>query len=355
MSQPEKVRAVVWGAGGYVGGELLRLVVTHPALELTAALSATHGGRSVGKVHPSLAPWTDLAFSAPNDWDWNLLAEGPWAVFASLAHGETMAALPPLLNRLADADVRWVDLSGDFRLKSAADYTRFYGRTHASSGMLGRFAYGLPELNRERITGTRLVANPGCFATGAQLAILPAAAAKVPLVALAIDGKTGSSGAGVTPRETTHHPNRANNFRAYKVLEHQHFPEILAGFHAAGGSEAVEVSFAPQMAPMVRGIFTTAHLFLEEPVPAATVRGWYESFYAGHPFVRLVEDSPGVADVWGTNRCDISLTVSGRRVVVCTAIDNLVKGAAGQAIQNANLMHGWAETTGLTTPAPFPV
>ena len=352
---PDKVRAFIWGAGGFVGGDLLRLVSGHPNFELAGALSATHAGKPIGEVHPSLAGWTDLSFSAPNDWDWSVLKDGRWTVFAALAHAETMLALPPLLERFDDADVRWVDLSGDFRLKSGADYAKYYGRAHAAPGLLHRFVYGLPELNRDRIKGVRYVANPGCFATGAQLAILPVGAAKVAITAMAIDGKTGSSGAGVTPRDTTHHPNRANNFRAYKVLEHQHTPEILRGFQAAGGSESVEVSFAPQMAPMVRGIFTTAHIFLKEETSRDAVLGWYERFYDGHPFVRLVDDSPAVADVWGTNRCDLSVTVQGRRVVVCTAIDNLVKGAGGQAVQIANLMLSWPETTGLTTPAPFPV
>ncbi|HEY2824707.1 MAG TPA: hypothetical protein VGI83_04110, partial [Gemmatimonadales bacterium] len=204
----DKVRAFIWGAGGFVGGELLRLVTGHPELELAGALSATHAGKGIGDVHPSLAGWTDLAFSAPDDWDWSVLKDGRWAVFASLAHAETMIGLPPLLERLDGADVRWIDLSGDFRLKNSADYAKYYGRAHASPGLLNRFVYGLPELNRDRIKGVRHVANPGCFATGAQLAILPAAAAQVPLTALAIDGKTGSSGAGITPRETTHHPNR---------------------------------------------------------------------------------------------------------------------------------------------------
>ena len=352
---PDKVRAFVWGAGGFVGGELLRLVTGHPNLELSGALSATHAGKAVGEVHPSLAGWTDLSFSAPADWDWSVLKDGRWAVFAALAHAETMLALPPLLERFDGADVRWIDLSGDFRLKSAAEYAKYYGRDHKAAALLKQFVYGLPELNRDHIKGTRLVANPGCFATGAQLAILPAAHAKAGITAVAIDGKTGSSGAGVTPRETTHHPNRANNFRAYKVLDHQHYPEIHGGWLAAGGKSDVELSFAPQMAPMVRGIFTTAHIFLDKPTPKDTVLGWYEKFYDGHPFIRLVDDSPAVADVWGTNRCDLSVAVSGRRVVVCTAIDNLVKGAGGQAVQNANLMFGWPETAGLTTPAPFPV
>jgi N-acetyl-gamma-glutamyl-phosphate reductase len=221
--------------------------------------------------------------------------------------------------------------------------------------LLPRFTYGLPELNREQIQASVLVANPGCFATAAALALLPAAAAGWPVSFVAIDGKTGSSGAGAQPRETTHHPNRMNNFRAYQQLDHRHLPEIEGAWRAAGGSTGTELSFVPHMAPMVRGIFITAHLHLAHPIAEEEIRQQYASFYEPAPFVRIVDGSPSVTEVWGSNRCDLSLTVKGRTVVVCTAIDNLVKGAAGQAVQNANLMNRWQETAGLLAPAPRPV
>lgn len=355
LTQHEKRGAIVWGAGGFVGGELLRLLVGHPHFELRAALSRTLAGKRIGGVLPNLAPFTSLAFADPDRFDWDELRSGGWTVFAALAHGESMKALPPLLKQFEGADVNVVDLSGDFRLRDPAAYAAHYGREHTAEEFLGRFAYGLPEIHRERIRGARCVANPGCLATGAQMAIAPAAAGGEKIRSIAIDGKTGSSGAGSTPRETTHHPNRMNNFRAYRPLVHQHLPEIVGGWAAAGGSPETEIAFVPQMAPMVRGIFTTAYLFAERPLSPETVAGWYERYYSGAAFVRLVDESPSVAEVWGTNRCDLSITCRGRTIVICTAIDNLVKGASGQAIQNANLMNGWEETAGLLTPAPAPV
>jgi N-acetyl-gamma-glutamyl-phosphate reductase len=351
MSAPER-NAVIWGAGGFVGAELLRLVATHPHLDLVGAISNTHAGTPVPQVYPSLDGWVELTFTGTEDWDWSQLNDGSWVVFAALGHLETMKQLPKILTRLEDADVKWVDLSGDFRIEDPTVFHHYYGASHAAPDLLGLFVYGLPELNRSRIVESNRVANPGCFATGAQLAILPAAASGSPIQCIAVDGKTGSSGSGVVAKSTTHHPTRANNFRAYKQLGHQHFPEISAGWLEAGGMTDTEISFVPQSAPMVRGIFTTAHLFLDEPVPESTVRAWYADFYRDAPFVRIVEGTPELTAVWGTNRCDLSIAVSGRKVAVCTAIDNLVKGAAGQAVQNANLMSGWSETAGLNAPMP---
>jgi N-acetyl-gamma-glutamyl-phosphate reductase common form len=351
----EKVRAAVLGAGGFVGGELLRLLATHPRFELCAALSATHAGRALGDVYPGLGPWTSLRLADAREWRWEQMKEGPWVLFSALGHRETMTALPALLEKLAGGMVKAVDLSGDFRLKKPELYPAYYGYEHAAPRHLERFVYGLPEAGRERIAGADLVANPGCFATGAQLAILPLASCAAVVRFVAIDSKTGSSGAGVRPTETTHHPNRMNNFRAYRIMKHQHTPEILAGWLDAGGSSETQISFAPHMAPMVRGIFTTAHVFCDAEVSPEEIRDIYQSYYRDAPFVRLVEDSPAVTDVWGSNRCDVSVTASGRRIVVCTAIDNLVKGAAGQAVQNANLMNGFEETAGLLTPPPAPV
>ena len=351
----EKVRAVVLGAGGFVGGELLRILATHPRFELSAALSGTHAGKALGEVYPGLSPWTGIRLTDARDWRWEQMKEGRWVLFSALGHRETMTSLPPVLDLIQSAGVKVVDLSGDFRLKRPELYPAYYGYEHETPWHLERFVYGLPEAARGRITGADLVANPGCFATGAQLAILPLASSAAIVRFVAIDGKTGSSGAGIRPSETTHHPNRMNNFRAYKILKHQHTPEILAGWLDAGGSPEAQITFAPHMAPMVRGIFTTAHVFSDTEVSPEEVKGWYEAYYRDAPFVRLVEDSPSVTEVWGTNRCDLSLTASGRRIVVCTAIDNLVKGAAGQAVQNANLMNGFEETAGLLMPPPSPV
>ncbi|MCP4680134.1 MAG: N-acetyl-gamma-glutamyl-phosphate reductase [Deltaproteobacteria bacterium] len=353
---PEKTRkAVVWGAGGFVGAELLRLLACHPEMELAAALSDTHADKPVGAVHPNLAPWTHIDFISSNNWSWDRLDTESWVLFSAQPHVKTMRALPPVLEKLDVADVKVVDLSGDFRLGSTNTYRKYYGVEHKAPEYLDRFAYGLPEGNRPLIAEAEYVANPGCFATCAQLAILPMATLKKQVLFAAIDGKTGSSGAGVAPRVTTHHPNRMNNFRAYKQLTHQHFPEIQGGWLRAGGASDTVISFVPQMAPMVRGIFVTAHFFTTEPVTEKEMTSLYTSFYADAPFIRVVDGSPSVADVWGTNRCDISVAAQDNKIVVCAAIDNLVKGAAGQAIQCANLACGFEETAGLLTPPPRPV
>ncbi len=353
---PENARkAVVLGAGGFVGAELLRLLACHPNMELAAALSNTHADKPIGEIHPSLAPWTHIDFISSKHWSWDRLETGSWILFSAQPHVKTMRVLPQVLKTLAAADVKVVDLSGDFRLGSSETYKKYYGTEHEAPEYLDQFAYGLPEGNRSSIAEAEYVANPGCFATCAQLAILPMATLEKQVLFAAIDGKTGSSGAGVAPRATTHHPNRMNNFLAYKQLAHQHFPEIQGGWLRAGGAADTTISFVPQMAPMVRGIFVTAHFFTAKPVKEKEIASLYSSFYADAPFVRIVDGSPSVADVWGTNRCDISVTAQDNKVVVCAAIDNLVKGAAGQAVQCANIACGFEETAGLLTPPPGPV
>jgi N-acetyl-gamma-glutamyl-phosphate/LysW-gamma-L-alpha-aminoadipyl-6-phosphate reductase len=352
---PPLERAVVLGAGGFVGRELVRLLALHPHFELSAALSETHAGQPIGEVYPEVEGWTEGSFEPLASFDWGRLAEGAWTLFSSLGHGTTMESLPAVLNQVDENRVRVVDLSGDFRLQRPEAYREYYGREHSRPDWLGKFVYGLPEFQREKIRSARYVANPGCFATAAQLALLPLARFEASPRFVAIDGKTGSSGAGIRPLPTTHHPLRANNFRAYKPLEHQHFPEIQQGWDALGGDARTGISFVPQMTPLVRGIFVTIHAFYDEPIRPERLKEWISQLYAEEPFVRLVDPSPAVADVWGSNRCDVSSHTRGNCVVICSAIDNLVKGAAGQAIQNANLMCGWPETAGLLWPAPRPV
>jgi len=350
------VRSVaVLGAGGFVGAELLRLVVTHPRLELAAALSASHAGRGVGEVHPHLAPWTGVAFSDPAAFAWDRLADGAWTVLAALGHGDSAATLSPLLDRFAAWDVQVVDLSGDFRLGDADAYERYYRRPHPAPERLGQAVYGLPELSRGLLQGARLVASAGCFATAAILSIAPAAAAGWGLDSIAIAGMTGSSGAGAAPGPATHHPRRAGNVEAYRPLDHQHLPEITAAFAAAGGDSGIRIGFVPHRVPMVRGIYVTAVLAGSSPVDEEHAVDRYRAFYRDAPFVRLLDRPPAVVEVWGSNRCDLKVTARGGLVAVSAAIDNLVKGAAGQAIQNVNLVNGWAETEGLLHPAPWPV
>lgn len=355
MMNGQTENAVVWGAAGFTGGELMRLIVCHPNLKLAGAISETYAGCAVSGIFPNLHTWTDLSFQNTASFDWEELNTGAWILFTALGHGEAMVVLPPIIDKIKNPNFKVVDLSGDFRLENPQVYRAVYGLEHKAVSFLHKFTYGLPELNRQKIKESRFVANPGCMATGAELAILPAAPLGPEILCIAIDSKTGSSGAGIKPKNTTHHPKRMNNFMAYKQLEHQHIPEITNGWIKAGGSPATLISFVPQMAPLVRGIFTTAHIFTANKHTREEVLGRYESYYKSAPFVRFVDGSPAIADVWGTNRVDISVTVDGKKTVICTAIDNLMKGASSQAIQNANIMNGFNETAGLLMPAPSPV
>jgi N-acetyl-gamma-glutamyl-phosphate reductase len=348
-------RAAVLGAGGYVGSELLRLIATHPKLELAAAVSDSQAGQTLAEVHPELASWTDLEFVSNDDWSSDELRQGAWTVFASLGHGTSATRLSALLDETAGCELQLVDLSGDFRLDDVEQYRRYYGSDHPAPERLGDFVYGLPELHRDAIADAELVANPGCFATCAILSLIPAAAAGWPIQAVAITGMTGSSGAGATLRATTHHPRRAHNIEAYRPLDHQHLPEIVQSWRAAGGAADTPLSFVPHRTPLVRGIVVSAQLFLEHALAAEIVVEGYRAFYEAAPCVRVLSTPPAAVEVWGSNRCDLSVTVQDRMLAVSTAIDNLVKGAAGQAIQNANLMNGWDETAGLSTPMPSPV
>jgi len=348
-------KAVVIGAGGFVGQELLRLLALHPHFELAAAYSSTYAGASVAEVQPQLEGFCEVTYTTFTGWNEQIFGEPGVTVFLAMAHGRSMKTTPQLVRQADASDLQIVDLSGDFRLTDPSGYERFYGGVHPAPELLERFVYGLPELCRDQITGARFVANPGCFATAASLAVLGAARAGWPLAAIAIDGMTGSSGAGVAFRPTTHHPLRMNNCQPYKPLQHQHLPEIEQVYAAAAHKAAPVISFVPIMAPMVRGIVVSAHHVLMSGTTQEQAAESYQQTFAAAPFVKIVASPPGVTQVWGSNRCHLCVTAEQKIVVVTVAIDNLIKGAAGQAIQNANLMNGWEETTGLLTPMPRPV
>ncbi len=269
-------------------------------------------------------------------------------VFLAMPHAQAMEVVP----RLAPA-VRVVDLSGDFRLKDRAEYARYYGKEHACPELVEGFVYGLPEANREAIRGARRVASPGCFATAVILGCLPLAREGLLRGDVIADCKTGSSGSGATPGEGTHHPRRSTAFLAYKPFKHQHVPEIEQALRASGARDA-RLLFQPHSAPMVRGIFATIYCTLPEDLSDAELRGLFERRYGREPFVRLVEGSPDVTWVKNTNFADVSWARDGRRLIVFVAIDNLVKGAAGQAVQSMNLMLGLDEKTALVFPGSHP-
>jgi len=345
---PVTIKAAIFGAAGYAGGELLRLLLDHPKAEPVAVISRSQAGHPVSSVHAHLSRLTDLNFVSE-------LPKGtdePEIVFLSGPHGYAVDVAPALL----DTGIPVIDLSADFRLKSADSFAKFYGPVPAGFSRQKEFVYGLPELFREEIASSRAIASPGCFATAAILAVAPLwrkglVAPGMPVSVFAI---TGSSGAGVAPSPTTHHPRRAAAFFAYGIDGHRHLPEIEESLSSIGEPAAGRIVFQTHSAPLVRGIFVTATVPLAKPMDKAALQKIFEDAYGNEFFVRLVEGSPDVAAVKGTNFADVGVAVQGNVAKVFVAIDNLVKGAAGQAIQAMNILFGLPEPTGLKMTGVFP-
>jgi len=352
-----KTKVAVLGASGYTGCELLRLVAAHPGLELVAVTSEKSAGTRVSDLFPHLATLVDLTFEALAP---SALARRADAVFLALPHTRSYE---PVAACLA-AGKRVVDLSADYRLKTSAAYERWYQATHPHPELLKQAVYGLPELHREEIRNARLVASPGCYPTAAILQLAPLVARNLArLDAIVVDAKSGISGAGRSPALPYHFPEAHESMEAYKIGQHRHIPEIeqeLSALAARGGTAPPEitVSFTPHLAPMNRGILSTAYCRLHEPMSATDLRTLYRDFYKADRFVR-VHPGEGAANprhVRGSNFCDLSVHTDARAgwVVTCAALDNLVKGAAGQAIQALNLMLGYPEEMGLTGSGLFP-
>jgi len=343
--------AVILGAAGYGGGELLRLLMAHPNGGSIRALSRSHAGRPLHSAHPGLRGFLEQSFLG--ELDWRELASSPHpVVFSAQPHGELAAQLPALESAWAEAGITerllLIDLSGDFRLEDPEAFARAYGRVHPCPELLPSFVYGCPEANRERLRRARRIANPGCFATALNLALLPLAG--LPVSFVAASGATGSSGSGGRPGAGTHHPERAQDFRAYKVLKHQHGAEVQA-LMAARGMGDTRLAFVPHSAPLVRGIFATLQLELPE---ATDLEARFATFYEEAPFLRLVEDSPRLAAVLGSNMAELAVRQEGGSAAILVALDNLVKGMAGQAIQNMNLALGLEERAGLWQAPRWP-
>lgn len=347
---------VILGASGYGGGELLRLLAQHPRLRSVLAVSRQHVGKPIGAVHPNLRGIVAGEFVAAPDWSVLTNSDCP-VVFAAMPHGEFAKRAPELEQLWASLGLAErlmvIDLSGDFRLIDAGEFERAYGAAHPCPEQLGRYVYGLSEWRRDAIKHARRIANPGCFATALQLALLPLAGlgARAPAW-VGVAAITGSSGSGASASDTTHHPTRAHDFRAYKVLSHQHESEIRRSLSEHGLN--LDFAFVPHSAPLVRGIFATL-TFPAQNIDPAELRQLYATGYAHARFVRLVEGTPRVAAVVGSNFADIAVDAKRGSACVTIAIDNLVKGMAGQAIQNLNLSHGWAEDAGLAHAGLFPV
>jgi len=345
-----RYKAAVYGASGYAGAELIRRLLSHPNFELVQVCAADHIGEPLGSAHLNLEGVSSLRFEAvpntpPADLDVLLLA---------LPH----EASHRIVGQLQNSSVRVIDLSGAFRVKSAADYQVFYGHPHPHPELLPQFVYGLPEINRAALAKTRFVAAPGCFATCIQLGLLPLARAGLLKGAVHTVGLTGSSGSGVTPTATTHHPVRALNLRTYRPLTHQHQPEIVESLTALGALD-LKLSFVPISAPLTRGIFATSFAYVPSGVDES-LPDLYRKAYAGEPFIRIPQARlPEVVAVAGSNFAEVGLVLGPaegdqRLVTVFSALDNLIKGGAGQAIQCLNLMFGLPETTALNEPASFP-
>ena len=342
------MKVSVIGAGGYAGGELLRLLRQHPEVTDLVAVSRSQAGRPIADSHPALATLDLGAFSdaAPR-----AAAQGRDVVFLALEHGESSRQAAEIFSA---GPGLVVDLAADFRVKDAALYERHYGR-HEAPAFRGRFVYGLADICGESLRGTTAIAAPGCFATAAALALYPLAR-HAPDAAPALFAITGSSGAGVSPKPTTHHPARAHNVFAYGVLGHRHDAEIVEQWRGWSGSRAsdnAEPRLIVHAGPFVRGIYLTTHVRIE---PGANPVDWYAHAYADRPFVRLSARPPELTHVVGTNDAVLHAAASpdGRELQVSVAIDNLIKGAAGQAIQSMNLALGLAETAGLRQAAIYP-
>lgn len=339
------VRVAIVGATGYTGSELMRLLLGHRDVDLVAVTSRGASGRPVAALFPHLAA-SDLRFDTPQV---DRLAECDLVFFAT-PNGVAMEQVPALLA----GGTRVVDLSADFRLRDAELWQRWYGQPHASPELLGRAVYGLPEISRSAIRNADLVANPGCYPTAVALGALPLI--ERGLLAdrrLIVDAKSGVSGAGRTLRTNLLYAEVEENFKAYGVFAHRHHPEIVQTLDAVGDG-AHDLVFVPHLVPMNRGILATLHLRVGDS--AGDLQAMYESRYADEPFVQVMAPGshPETRHVSGTNLCQIAVHQDGAHVVVLSVIDNLVKGAAGQAIQNMNLMLGLPESAGLDLIARLP-
>lgn len=343
-------RIAVVGASGYTGVELLRLLSRHPEVQLVCVTSRQYAGQKVTDVFPSLQGSLELTFT---DVDPSVLAQQADLVFTAVPHQTAMGMIPQLL----EAGCRVVDLSADFRIRDVSVYEDWY-QPHTAAELLAEAVYGLPELYRDQVPAARLVANPGCYPTSIALALAPLLEQElIDPTTIIVDSKSGTSGAGRAAKVDTLFCEVNEGFKAYGLPRHRHTPEIEQTLTALA-KRAVTISFTPHLLPVNRGILSTCYASTKRTITLDAVHEVYAARYADEPFVRVLPKGalPNVAQVNGSNFCDIGLVVDDRtgRVVVVSTIDNLVKGAAGQAVQNMNLMLGLKENAGLQIPPVFP-
>jgi N-acetyl-gamma-glutamyl-phosphate reductase common form len=348
------MKVAVIGGAGYAAGELLRLLCQHPQVTECVATSRSQAGKPIGEVHPALAPATIGRFAGTTPGE---TARGQDVVFLALEHGESSRVAGEVFEA---GPGLVVDLAADFRVQDLPTYQQHYG-SHQAPALLSRFRYGLADVVGSALRGASAIAAPGCFATAAQLALYPLARSGLDIMP-SLFAVTGSSGAGSQLKTTTHHPARAHNLFAYSVLSHRHEAEILQGWRHWVGRQDASVRLLAHAGPFVRGIYLTLHAFLPEGIaifggnPGSTAAKWFREAYAGRPFIRVLDAPPELTHVVGTNYAFIHAVESqdGRELQVSVAIDNLVKGAGGQAIQAMNLALGIDECAGLTATAAFP-
>lgn len=345
-----KTRVAIVGASGYTGVELIRLLLDHPKVEISCVVSRQHAGVPIAEVFPSLAGRCALVCS-PMDVE-TIIAAADVALTA-VPHKTAMDLVPQLLQ----AGLKVIDLSADYRLRDVKVYQQWY-QPHSSPELLAEAVYGLPELNRQQICSSRLVANPGCYPTSIALGLLPLLEQDcVDPETLILDSKSGTSGAGRSEKLGSLYCEVNEGFKAYGIASHRHTPEIEQTLSQIAGA-ALAVSFTPHLLPVNRGILSTCYARLKAAQSTADLVKLYRERYAEEPFVRVMPAGslPNISQVRGTNYCDIGVVADPRtnRVIVVSVIDNLVKGAAGQAVQNLNLIQGWDETLGLLGLAAFP-
>lgn len=344
------IKVGIFGASGYTGQELMRLLVGHPEAKVVVATSRRFAGVPVAEVYPAMAGRTDLVYTNESP---ETVASAVDFAFLALPHGVSMDIVPLFVR----TNRRIVDLSADFRIADVASYQAWYG-PHRSAALLPGAVYGLPELHREQIRGTLLTANPGCYPTSIILGLAPALKGRwIDPDSVIADSKSGVSGAGREPLIGSLFCEVDGGFKAYKVGNHRHTPEIEQELGRLAGRE-LKISFTPHLLPVKRGILSTIYAKLESQVTAEEAMARYRDFYRNEPFVRICPKGqfPNLSSVAGSNFCDIAVTVDKRtgRLIVVSAIDNLIKGASGQAIQNMNLMNGLPETMGLPLVALYP-
>jgi N-acetyl-gamma-glutamyl-phosphate reductase len=345
-----KTKAAIFGASGYTGQELIRILSGHPQVELAAVTSRRYAGVKVSDVFPSLAGLTFLTYTDASPREIAGICD---VVFLALPHGVSMEIAPVFL----EAGKKVIDLSADYRLRDPATYEEWYAK-HSSAGLFGQAVYGLPELYRDAVKTSSLIANPGCYPTSIILGLAPALKNKLLDVSTIIaDSASGVSGAGRDPAVGSLFCEADGGFKAYKVGKHRHTPEIEQELNKLAG-EKFFISFTPHLLPVKRGILSTMYASLRKEATQADLHALYASFYAGEKFIRICPAGtfPNLSSVCGSNYCDIGLTVDPRtrRVIIISAIDNLVKGAAGQAVQNMNLVCALPEDSGLGAPPLYP-